>query len=59
MSKFSENKWYPWSFDIIGVTHQAFSRCRGVYNFALYVMRVPSLTEEIRVAGVFKLHLCI
>ena len=27
--------------------------------FALYTMRVPSLTEEIRATGDFKLHLCI
>ena len=27
--------------------------------FALYTIRVPSLTEEIRAAGDFKLHLCI
>ena len=27
--------------------------------FALYTMRVPSLTEEIRAAGDFKHHLCI
>ena len=27
--------------------------------FALYTMRVPSLTEEIRTTGDFKLHLCI
>ena len=27
--------------------------------FALYTMRVPSLTEEIRAAGDFKLDLCI
>ena len=27
--------------------------------FALYTMRIPSLTEEIRAAGDLKLHLCI
>ena len=27
--------------------------------FTLYTLRIPSLTEEIRAAGDFKLHLCI